>query len=134
MPKLRSGASVPAEEPTKKALVPYQRGWKKGQSGNPNSRNNGAATRRNYISHFIDDLYASWKIYGRPALMTAALTDPVAYLRVAASLIPKEIEITVTSKTAERLSDDDLAGYLEGPDSADTIEAQANEEVLQPVE
>jgi hypothetical protein len=62
--------------------------------------------------------------------MAAAWTEPVSFVRVVASLIPRDIEITVTTAKAERLSDDDLAGYLEGPNSENPSEAQEDAEVL----
>jgi hypothetical protein len=69
-------------------------------------------------------------IYGEAALSTTAMTEPSVFVRVVAGLMPKDIEITVTLAKAERLSDNDLAGYLERPDSPDIIEAQASEEAL----
>ena len=71
----------------------------------------------------MEDLHNSWKMYGRPALFTAALTDPVAYLRVCAALMPRDIDITVTHTTAERLSDDDIVRLIEEDAARDTSEA-----------
>ncbi|MGA7165609.1 MAG: hypothetical protein WBX37_16900, partial [Pseudolabrys sp.] len=55
------------------------------------------------------DLHDAWKAFGRPALMTAAFTDPVSFVRVVASLMPKDLEATVTVVHAEQMSDDELA-------------------------
>ena len=41
--------------------------------------------------------------------MTAAWTHPVEFVRVVASLIPRELEATATVVHAERMSDDELA-------------------------
>ena len=125
MPALRGGASLPEEKNQVTVLEPHR--W---SSSDKSGGNHTGTRRRRYINEFIEDLHDSWRVYGRPVLMTAALTDPVAYLRVAASLIPREIDITVTTQTAERLSDDDLAGYLEGPDSADPAQAPESEETI----
>ena len=41
--------------------------------------------------------------------MTAAWTHPLEFVRVVASLIPRELEATATVVHAERMSDDELA-------------------------
>jgi hypothetical protein len=44
------------------------------------------------------------------SLMVAAWTEPVSFVRVVASLMPKELEATtITVVHAERMSDDELA-------------------------
>jgi hypothetical protein len=82
--------------------------WKPGQSGNPKGRPQGS---RNKLSEdFLADLHDAWKAYGRSALMAAAWTEPVSFVRVVASLMPKELEATtITVVHAERMSDDELA-------------------------
>ena len=95
--------------------------WKPGQSGNPKGRPQGS---RNKLSEqFVADLHAAWQLFGRPALMTTALTEPSVFVRVVASLMPRDIEVTISAAKAERLSDDDLAGYLEEADSGDFSQA-----------
>ena len=49
--------------------------------------------------------------FGKPALMTAAWTDPVGFVRVVASLIPRELEATITPVT-ERMSDAQLEAII----------------------
>lgn len=78
------------------------------------------------------DLYDSWKSLGKPAILTAAWTDPVAYIRVVASLMPKEIEATVTVQLAERMGDDELA-TIASKGSLDPLEEAEDEEILQRV-
>jgi hypothetical protein len=41
--------------------------------------------------------------------MTTALTEPSVFVRVVASLMPKELEATITVVHADRMSDDELA-------------------------
>lgn len=112
-----------------KTLAPYQ--WKPGQSGNPKGPPVGS--RRKFAEEFLADMHEAWQIYGKKVLMKTAKDEPSVFLRVAATLMPRDIEITINLQRAERLSDDELAGYLEAPDRADPVEAQASEKVLQPL-
>jgi hypothetical protein len=76
-------------EKKQRNLIPY----KPGQSGNPKGRPKGS---RNKLSEeFLADVHATWQVWGRPPLMTAAITDPVSYVRMVASLMPREIETTI---------------------------------------
>ena len=87
-----------------RGLIP----WKPGQSGNPKGRPKGSRSKLSEL--FIADPYESWKTLG-PALLAAAWTDPVAYVRVVASLMPRELEATVTPVT-ERMSDAQLEAII----------------------
>ena len=99
-PESTGGKQVPGRELTQ---------FKPGQSGNPKGRPQGS---RNKLSEeFLADLHAAWRAYGRPALMTAAITDPVSYVRMVASLMPREIEATITPVT-ERMSDAQLEAII----------------------
>ena len=87
-----------------RGLIP----WKPGQSGNPKGRPQGS---RNKLSEqFVADLHAAWQLFGRPALMTTALTEPSVFVRVVASLMPKELEATAT--VTERMSDAQLEAII----------------------
>ena len=66
------------------------------------------------------------------AVASMAWTDPGAYVRVVAALMPREIEATVTVPLAERMTDDQLAAIAaKGLD--DPLEAEDGAE-LQPVD
>ena len=73
-----------------------------------------------------------WQAIGKPALMTAAWTDPVGFVRVVASLIPRELEATATVVHADRMSDDELAA-IACQGGEDPLAAEEDEEILQPV-
>jgi Family of unknown function (DUF5681) len=104
--------------------------FKPGQSGNPKGRPQGS---RNKLSEeFVADLHAAWQLFGRPALMTTALTEPSVFVRVVASLMPKELEATKTVVHADRMSDDELAA-IACQGGEDPLAAEEDEEILQPV-
>jgi hypothetical protein len=76
----------------------WQRGlipWKPGQSGNAKGRPRGS---RNKLSEeFFRDLCDAWQAFGKPALMSAAWTNPTDFVRVVAQLMPKDVELTATN-------------------------------------
>jgi hypothetical protein len=64
--------------------------------------------------------------------MTTALTEPSVFVRVVASLMPKELEATKTVVHADRMSDDELAA-IACQGGEDPLAAEEDEEILQPV-
>ena len=104
--------------------------FKPGQSGNPKGRPQGS---RNKLSEqFVADLHAAWQLFGRPALMTTALTEPSVFVRVVASLMPKELEATKTVVHADRMSDDELAA-IACQGGEDLMAEEEDEAEVQPV-
>src|SRR5262245_4879615 len=92
-------------EHRQRGLIP----WKPGQSGNPAGRPKGS---RNKLSEeFFQDLCDAWQAFGKPALETMAMLYPVEFVRLVASLIPKEPEAT-TATPVERLSDAQLDAMI----------------------
>ena len=82
--------------------------FKPGQSGNPKGRPQGS---RNKLSEeFFRDLCDAWQAFGKPALMTAAWTHPIEFVRVVASLIPRELE--ATTPVTERMSNAQLEAII----------------------
>ena len=102
--------------------------FKPGQSGNPKGRPRGS---RNKLSEdFFRDLSEAWTAFGKPALMTAAWTHPVEFVRVVAQLMPKDVDVTVTNIRAERMKSSELEALIEqyGGMAQDPLEAEKDSE------
>ena len=59
---------------------------------------------------FVDDLCADWKENGPQVIVAVRKNDPSTYLRVVASIIPKEL--AVTKATWDDVSDDELLAFI----------------------
>ncbi len=90
--------------------------WKKGQSGNPNGRSSGV--REKLTRKFFADFHNAWERGGPKAIERVCKDDPATFLRVAASLMPKEMEATIRTVAAAQLSDDELADIALGSSEA----------------
>ena len=75
-----------------------QKPWlfKPGQSGNPAGRPKGS--RQKLAESFLADLAAHWSENGKDALQEAYEKNPVEYVRVVASLLPKNVAVDVDVK------------------------------------
>ena len=102
--------------------------FKPGQSGNPKGRRQGS--RNKLTEDFFRDLCEAWTAFGKPALMTAAWTHPVEFVRVVAQLMPKDVEATVTNIRAERMSTNELEALIERHSDVgqDPLEAEKDPE------
>ena len=82
--------------------------FKPGESGNPAGRPKGS---RNKLGEaFIADLHEDWSENGKAALVACREQNPAAYVKVVASLLPKDVNINVTA--IDELSDDELAAAI----------------------
>src|SRR3974390_1273150 len=98
--------------------------FKPGQSGTHKGRPPG--TRNNLTEDFFGDLSEAWTAFGKPALMTAAWTHPLEFVRVVAQLMPKDVDVTVTNIRAERMKSSELEALIEqyGGMAQDPLEAE----------
>ena len=82
------GAETTAEQQHR--LAKYE--FKPGKSGNPAGRPVGS---RNKLSDkFCADLLEHWQEHGVEAMDAALKKDPAAYVRVVASMVPKDVKFT----------------------------------------
>ena len=84
--------------------------WKPGQSGNPAGRKPG--DRNKFGTHFISDFYADWVQHGAAAIEKLRLESPKDYVKVAASLLPRELHVKAAS-IVDGWTEDEVKAALE---------------------
>ena len=67
--------------------------WKPGESGNPMGRPIGARSR--YSEDVLTVLANDWAAGGADVVARVRATDPSTYLRVVASILPKDVLVNV---------------------------------------
>lgn len=88
--------------------------WKPGQSGNPAGRPKGS--RNKLGEQFVQALQTDFETHGKQAIETVRAERPHEYLKVVASLLPKQVEIK--EGTFDGVSDDQLAALVAAARSA----------------
>lgn len=79
-------------------------------AGNSGNGGRPKGSRNKLGEAFIADLHEDWSENGKAALVACRTENPAAYVKVVASLLPKDVNINVTA--INELSDDDLAAAL----------------------
>jgi hypothetical protein len=73
-----------------------------GVSGNPAGLPNGSRNRLG--EQFIGDLYDDWLEHGMEALEAARRDKPADYLKVIASILPRDINVSLETMSDKELS------------------------------
>jgi hypothetical protein len=89
---------------TRKPIPPVEHQFKPGNPGRPKG------SRNKLGEAFMDDLYQSWLAHGPAAIEAVLKTKPDAYLKVIASLLPKDLVLKV--RPLDELSDEQLLERL----------------------
>jgi hypothetical protein len=89
-----------------KQLEPFA--FKPGESGNPAGRPKGARSKLG--EEFVQDLLADWKEHGAKVIIDVREDKPDQYLKVVASILPKELNVKVSE--LDELTDDQLTSQL----------------------
>lgn len=77
---------------------------KPGEIRNPNGRPKGS--RNKFAEEFLKDFLRDWELNGKKAIRQMRKLDPVAYVKVGASILPKDFNIS-------HATENDLEKYLE---------------------
>lgn len=103
-------AATPASTGQLQERPDFSTRFKPGQSGNPKGRKAGS---RNALSEaFISALNQDFEKHGVAVIQAVREDDPAAYLKIIASIVPKDLNIN-PGRTLEDLSDDELLDQLE---------------------
>ena len=84
--------------------------WQPGHSGNPAGRPLGS--RSKLSEKFLCDLHAHWEQHGTTVLERVSQERPDVFLRVMASVLPKELHFT-GANMFDGVTDEELRAYIE---------------------
>src|SRR5215813_4621766 len=106
-------------------MTKYPNRWLPGQSGNPNGRPLGS--RSEFSTSFMRDLAKVWAKRGGDIIEKVATEDPSRFFAVAASLIPKDVALTLTQRLPGNLDPADWSIAMSVFEAVKTALPNANE-------
>lgn len=95
---------------TGKPQPPVEHQFKPGNPGRPKG------ARNKLGEQFIEDLLVSWEANGPAAIQKVIDTKPEQYLKVVASLMPKDLNVNINS--TEQMTDEQLVQRIRKLDAA----------------
>jgi hypothetical protein len=102
--------------------------WQRGQSGNPAGRPRGS---RNALSEeVICALLRDFRLHGQKAVARVRQTQPAAYLKILALLVPREHKVE-HSTTLKDLTDEQLEAMIEYIEAALAAQAGAPAKMIE---
>jgi hypothetical protein len=103
--KRRNADAAAAKE---RQLAPLrEHAYRPGQSGNPHGRPKGA--RNKLTTQFFEDFYEAWQQHGPEAIKRVAESNPKDFVKAAAMLMPRELELKAP---LDDLSDNELTDLI----------------------
>lgn len=90
------------------------RPWQPGESGNPAGRPKGARSKLGEA--FIEDMLADWEANGPAAIRQVREKKPADYLKVVASILPKDLNVNFNP--TEAMTDEQLIERIRSLDAA----------------
>ncbi|PDT82922.1 hypothetical protein [Sinorhizobium sp. BJ1] len=97
-------------EKTGKPTPPVEHQFKPGNPGRPKG------SRNKLGEQFIADLYEDWQAHGVETLQKVRADKPDQYLKVVASILPKDLNVNINS--TDDLTDEQLIERIRSLDSA----------------
>ncbi len=85
---MASGENTPKKRGNPENL---KKAWEPGQSGNPAGRPKGA--RHKLGTAFLDAMLSDFNVHGTNVIEAVRVDKPDQYLKVVASILPKEIDV-----------------------------------------
>jgi hypothetical protein len=93
------------DETVQNGITRHPGQWKPGQSGNLNGRPPGS--RSKFSEAFYRDLAATWAEHGEQAMRQTAQLEPAKFVAICASLIPKDVQVSLSARLPGGLEPDD---------------------------
>jgi hypothetical protein len=101
---------------TARPLKPWQRG---GPTPNPKGR--GKGTPNKFSQQLVADFAADWRVHGAAAIARLREESVVAYVKIAASLVPREMLLQISRPMAEMTDEQLQAAAIEEQEASQKV-------------